>query len=58
MRVSAPGIAERDGGGARAAVKLFGADRLAYPSVVGSGAGALVIHYAAMDVLMRDGTCS
>ena len=35
-------------------METFGADRLA-PSVVGSGAGALVIHYAAMDALMRDG---
>ena len=56
MRVSAPGIAERDAAAEHErAVKLFGADRLAYPSVVGSGAGALVIHYAAMDALMRDG---
>ena len=56
MRVSAPGVAERDAAAEHErAVKLFGADRLAYPSVVGSGAGALVIHYAAMDALMRDG---
>ena len=56
MRVSGPGRAERDAAAEHErAVKLFGADRLAYPSVVGSGAGALVIHYAAMDALMRDG---
>ena len=56
MRVSAPGRAERDAAAEHErAVKLLGADRLAYPSVVGSGAGALVIHYAAMDALMRDG---
>ena len=54
MRVSAPGCVERDAAAEHErAVKRRGADRLAFPSVVGSGAGALVIHYAAMDAVMR-----
>ena len=56
MRVSAPGRVERDAAAEHErAVKRRGADRLAYPSVVGSGARALVIHYAAMDAVMREG---
>lgn len=56
MRVSAPGVIERDAAAEHErAVKRFGADRVAYPSVVGSGKGALIIHYAAMDALMRQG---
>mmetsp|Transcript_9838 Transcript_9838/g.15794 ORF Transcript_9838/g.15794 Transcript_9838/m.15794 type:complete len:447 (-) Transcript_9838:59-1399(-) len=36
-------------------VKMLGACRLAYPSVVGSGPGALIVHYAAMDRAMQSG---
>ena len=35
--------------------KVLGADRLAYPSVVGGGTGALVVHYAAMDKVLNAG---
>ena len=35
--------------------KAAGASRLAYPSVVGSGPGALVVHYAAMDRVLEPG---
>jgi len=38
-----------------AACRIGGADRLAYPSVVGSGAGACVVHYHPNDKLLRDG---
>ena len=37
------------------ACKLLGADRLAYPSVVGGGAGATVVHYANMDRVLQSG---
>ena len=35
--------------------KVLGADRLAYPSVVGGGTGALIVHYAAMDKVLNAG---
>lgn len=35
------------------ACKVLGADRLAYPSVVAGGVGALVVHYADMDRILR-----
>lgn len=35
--------------------KLLGADRLAYPSVVAGGVGALVVHYANMDRVLQSG---
>lgn len=35
--------------------KLLGASRLAYPSVVGSGVGASVVHYANMDRVLQPG---
>ena len=38
-----------------AACRIGGADRLAYPSVVGSGAGACVVHYHPNDKILRDG---
>lgn len=38
-----------------AACRIGGADRLAYPSVVGSGAAACVVHYHPNDKILRDG---
>jgi|TARA_B110000008_G_scaffold179875_1_gene179118 Xaa-Pro aminopeptidase len=38
-----------------AACRIGGADRLAYPSVVGSGAGACVVHYHQNDKMLEDG---
>lgn len=38
-----------------AACRIGGADRLAYPSVVASGAGACVVHYHHNDKLLEDG---
>lgn len=38
-----------------ATCRVGGADRLAYPSVVGSGAGACVVHYHHNDKLLKDG---
>ena len=35
--------------------KLLGADRLSYPSVVGGGPGALVVHYAENNRVLRAG---
>ena len=35
--------------------KLLGADRLSYPSVVGGGPGALVVHYAEINRVLRAG---
>jgi Xaa-Pro aminopeptidase len=65
MRVSRPGALEKDvSAHHEMKVKLLGADRLAYPSVVGSGEGALIVHYAGMnnvlkkgDVLLMDAGC-
>jgi len=56
MRWSIDGTDEHEVGARHEFVtKRNGAQRLAYPSVVASGPGALVVHYAAMDKLMRDG---
>ena len=38
-----------------ATCRVGGADRLAYPSVVGSGAGACVVHYHHNDKSLKDG---